>query len=126
MSNTWSSPGPDYWLFFYCQQKKEVLRERNRKKNLSGAGLTVQKVYELYKQKLCNYCGKECIVDIVDQTHNKLKHNHATIDRVDPLIGYQNSNIVLACHSCNQKKSKKEQKIVEKFGRKPRGNPVTA
>lgn len=107
--------GPDYWLFFYCRIKKENLRERNRRKKLFSIKLSTQKIYDLYKEGKCAYCGKECFVDIVDQSHNKLKHNFGTIDRVDPLLGYDDSNIVLACNRCNQKKGKKEQKFVEKF-----------
>ena len=111
-------PGPDYWLFFYCREKIDNLRRRNAQKHFFYTKLSMQNLYNLYREPICVYCGKECIVEIIDQSSNKLKHNSATIDRVNPLIGYDDSNIVIACHKCNQKKGRKDQILVERFGRK--------
>lgn len=110
-----NNQGPDYWLFFYLRDKIELLKLRNRRKNFKNQKISIQKLYDIYSHGLCFYCSKKCIVEIIDQSHNKLKHNSATVDRVDPLIGYDDSNIVLACHKCNNKKSRKDQQIVENF-----------
>lgn len=113
-----NTEGPDYWLFFYCREKKEFLRRRNIRKQMVTISISVQKLYDLYKSEKCAYCGGICLLNMTDS--NKLKSFHATIDRVDPLIGYSDENIVLACNKCNQKKGKKDQMLVRLYGRKPR------
>lgn len=106
----------DLWLYLYCREKKDNLKRRNQRKGLQKSGsLTVQKLYAILNDGICVYCKKEVVVDLIDQEHNILLPNSATIDRVNPLLGYYDSNIVVACNRCNQKKGKREQAAVVKY-----------
>jgi len=102
----------DYWLFFYCEIKIFYLKRKNIRKFKKRYDISLEKLYFLHKSEKCYYCNKDCIINY--NSSPRLKHYHSTIDRVDPLIGYTDSNIVLSCYSCNHKKGKKEEEFVKK------------
>lgn len=94
----------------YSKAKKKQLSNRAERKNIS-CKITATALRILYSDLTCHYCKKICI--IYPDDGNPLKHDAATLDRVNPLLGYDSGNVVIACHHCNHKKGRREEKMVK-------------
>lgn len=99
-------------LRLYSLSKKKSLSRRARGKNISCT-ITPTELRELFSSLICKYCKKICLIYPDDVAPRK--HNTATLDRVNPLLGYDPGNVVIACYSCNQKKGKREQEMVRRL-----------
>lgn len=96
-------------LRLYSLAKKKSLSRRARSKQLS-CKITPTELRTIFSSLICEYCKKACKIYPDDESPRK--HDTATLDRVDPLLGYDPGNVVLACFKCNQKKGKREERMV--------------
>lgn len=97
----------------FCKSKKKRLESRNREKKLPKFGeLSVSHLIDIYQNRQCAYCQVKCNFLHINSVHSGQNY-YATIDRVNPLYGYYDENIVIACYRCNQKKGAQEQWVVK-------------
>lgn len=98
-------------LRLYSLAKKKSLSRRARAKQLTCT-ITPTELRVLFSSLICKYCNKICKIYPDDESPRE--HDTATLDRVNPLLGYDQGNVVLACFRCNQRKGKREERMVRR------------
>lgn len=72
----------------------------------------IKKLLLSYQDSLCFYCDKK-LLPLTEKHKSPLPHNYPTLEHLKPRHGhnfqrdYRMSNLVMACHTCNQEKGGK-------------------
>jgi hypothetical protein len=67
-------------------------------------------IQKLLSNPICHFCGVFCDLEVTGGVQGD---DTFTFERLNPLNGYVPSNVVCACHKCNNKKGKDDEFLVK-------------
>ena len=97
------------------------LQEQERAHWVEFRAAYLEKVLAVHGQLQCHYCGQGGLVaELPDDATKSDLRRLATLDHVVPRskggAEFDEANVVIACHPCNQKKADNEMIVVKELG----------